>query len=115
MPEIIQIQVPTELAQRLRRHHDDLAQILEWGLRHVEEKAGSDSLTPATEPQETSQREDLLAALRSTGILIDLDPALGTKCMTDADQRRHTPIRVAGTPLSEMIIAERRERWSDDQ
>jgi hypothetical protein len=57
----------------------------------------------------------VLAALRSTGLLVDLDPALAAEYMTDAEQRRHTPVQVAGKPLSEMIIAERRERWSNDQ
>ena len=115
MIETIQVQVPSELAQRLRRHYDKLPQILEWGLRHVERKTESDTPTPATEPKKTHQRDDVLAALRSTGIVVDLDPTLASEYRTDADQRRHIPVQVAGKPLSEMIIAERREQWGNDQ
>ena len=115
MMETIQVQVPSELAQRLRQHYDALPQILEWGLRHLEQESEPGALTRAAGPDGTPRREDVLAALRSTGLLVDLDPAIATEYRADADQRRYTPIRVAGKPLSEMIIAERRERWSNDR
>ena len=104
MIETIQVQVPSELAQRLRRHYDELPQILEWGLRHVESKTESDALTPATEPKETPQREDVLAALRSTGIVVDLDPALAVEYRTDADQRRHIPIQLVDRQLPAITL-----------
>jgi hypothetical protein len=34
--EIIQVQVSSELAQRLHPYQSELPRILEWGLRHIE-------------------------------------------------------------------------------
>jgi hypothetical protein len=113
--ETIQVQVPSELARRLRLHNDDLLKILEWGLRCIEGEAEADSIPPPSEPESTPDREQVLAALRSAGILVDLDPAIAVRYMASADQQHHTPVQVNGTPLSEMIVAERRQRWNDSQ
>jgi hypothetical protein len=108
--ETIRIQVPSELARRLRRHYDELPQILEWGLRHVEEgETEIGPLSPTTEQADTPRREEVLATLRSAGVLVSLDPAIAAQYQADADQRRHTPVHVEGKPLSEMIIEKRRE------
>jgi hypothetical protein len=113
--ETIQVQVPSELARRLRLHYDDLLKILEWGLRCIEGEAEGDSISSPGEPDSTPDREQVLAALRSTGMLVDLDPAIAVKYLASADQQHHTPVQVNGTPLSEMIVAERRQRWNDSQ
>jgi len=113
--ETIQVQVPSELARRLRLHNDDLLKILEWGLRCIEGEAEAGSTPPPSEPHSTPDREQVLAALRSAGILVDLDPAIAVKYLASADQQRHTPVQVNGTPLSEMIVAERRQHWNDSQ
>ena len=113
--ETIQVQVPSELARRLRLHSDDLTKILEWGLRCIEGEAQAGAPPPLSEPESTPDREQVLAALRSAGILVNLDPAIAVKYVASTDQQEHTPVKVDGTPLSEMIIAERRQRWNDSQ
>lgn len=113
--ETIQVQVPTELARRLRLHSDDLPKILEWGLRCIEGEAEAGSTPPPSEPESTPDREQILAALRSAGLLVDLDPAIVVKYVASTEQKQHTPVKVDGTPLSEMIVAERRQRWNDSQ
>jgi hypothetical protein len=98
--EIIQIQVSSELARRLRPYQGELPRILEWGLRHVERETEIESAPPPT-------RADVLAALRSTGILVELDPVIAARYRAGLDQQGCTPVRVEGKPLSEMIIEER--------
>jgi hypothetical protein len=105
--ETIQIQVSSELARRLRPYQSELPRILEWGLRHVEKE------TEAKSPPPT--RADLLAALRSTGILVELDPVIAARYRSGSDRQRRTPIQVKGKPLSEIIIEERGRQWDDSQ
>jgi hypothetical protein len=111
--ETIQVPVPSELARRLRLHYDDLPEILERGLCSIQGEAETGSIRPPSEPESSLDREQVLVALRSAGILVDLDPPLAVKYGASADQQRHTPVQVDGTPLSEMIVAERRQRWND--
>jgi hypothetical protein len=99
--EIIQIPVSPELAQRLRPYQSELPRILEWGLRHVEVE---------TEAEPAPTRSDVLAALRSTGILVELDPVIAARYRAGLDQQRRIPVQVEGKPLSEMIIEERDSR-----
>ena len=113
--ETIQVQVPSELARRLRLHSGDLPDILERGLRSMEGEAETSSIPPPSEPESTPDREQVLAALRSARILVDLDPAIAAKYVASTDQQERTPVKVDGTPLSELIIAERRQRWNDNQ
>jgi hypothetical protein len=115
MMETIQLRVPSELAKRLRPHYDELPKILEWGLRCMEGELDLDALSSDGKPASPPERERLLEALRSTGILVDLDPAIAVKYQAGADQQQHTPVQVDGTPLSEMIVAERRQRWNEDR
>jgi len=98
--ETIRVQVSSELARRLLPYQDELPCLLEWGLRHIEREAEVESPPLPT-------RQAVLAALRSTGILVELDPAIAARYRTGSDQRRRTPVRVKGKPLSEMIIEER--------
>jgi hypothetical protein len=106
--ETIQIQVSSELARRLHPYQSELPRILEWGLRHVERETEAESPFPPT-------RADVLAALRSTGILVELDPAIAARYRLGSDQQRRIPIRVKGKPLSEIIIEERGRQWADSQ
>jgi nucleotide-binding universal stress UspA family protein len=104
--ETIQIEVSSELARRLRPYQTELPRILEWGLRHVEVETGA-------EPAPT--RADVLAALRSTGILVELDPAIAARYRAGSDQQGRIPVQVEGKPLSEMIIEERDRQWTNSQ
>jgi hypothetical protein len=113
--ETIQVQVPTDLARRLRLHYDNLPEILERGLRSIEGETETGSTPPPGEPESAPDREQVLAALRSAGILVDLDPAIAVNYVASAEQQQHTPVKVDGTPLSELIIAERRQRWNDSE
>jgi len=104
--ETIQIQVSSELARRLRPYQSELPRILEWGLRRVEGE---------TEAESPPTRADVLAALRSTGIVVELDPAIAARYRAGSDQQGRIPVRVEGKPLSEMIIEERDRQWTDTQ
>ncbi|HID61506.1 MAG TPA: hypothetical protein EYP49_01985 [Anaerolineae bacterium] len=106
--ETIQIQVSSELARRLRPYQSELPRILEWGLRHVERETEAKSSPLPT-------RADVLAALRSTGILVELDPVIAARYRPGPGQQRRTPVRVKGKPLSEIIIEERGRQWTDSQ
>ena len=106
--ETIQIQVSSELARRLRPHQRELPRILEWGLRRVERETEAETAPPPT-------RADVLAALRSTGILIELDPAIAARYRAGSNQQGRIPVRVEGKPLSEMIIEERDQQWANNQ
>ena len=106
--ETIQIQVPTELARRLLPYRSELPRILEWGLRHIEieRETEAESLPSPT-------RQAVLAALRSTGIIVELDPVIAARYRAGSEQQRRPPVWVEGKPLSEMIIEERDQQWAD--
>jgi len=106
--EIIQIQVSSELARRLLPYRSELPRILEWGLCHIERET-------EVEPPPHPTRQAVLAALHSTGILVELDPAIAARYRAGSGQRQRTPVRVKGKPLSEMIIEERDRRWANSQ
>jgi predicted RNase H-like HicB family nuclease len=86
-----------------------LTQILEWGLR-VAETAARESATAPTEGKLPARRK-MLEALRSTGLVVELDATLATRYRADAAQPRRTPVYVQGKPLSEVVIAERGLEW----
>jgi hypothetical protein len=111
--ETVQLEAPVELAQRLQVHPGQLTQILEWGLR-VAETAARKSATAPTEGKLPARRK-LLEALRSTGLVVELDATLATRYRAAAAQPRCTPVYVQGKPLSEVIIAERGPEWSEDR
>lgn len=86
----ITIQVPKELAVRLRPYRKKLPEILELGLAQAESRTESTA----------DLRERTLRALESTGIVRLPNPQLGT-------QQRHPPLKIPGKPLSEIIIEQR--------
>ena len=108
--EIIQIQVPSELARRLRSHQSELPRILERGLRYIEREG---KVQPGMSASPT--KEDVLVALRTTGILVELDPVIGGRYRAGSSKQRGTPVQVQGKPLSEMIVEERGQQWINSQ
>jgi hypothetical protein len=106
--ETIQLEVSPELAQRLRRYPDKLAQILEWGLNTIEaeERPGAKNVSP--------ERQKILDALRATGLVLELDRTLVARYQAGPDKSRRTPVYVKGKPLSEVIVAERGSAWGDE-
>jgi hypothetical protein len=96
----ISLQVSDELAERLAPYHDRLPEIVELGLSQVESGAGE-----GAETNRGALKAQVLAALRSTGIITAPEPTAhaGTRV-------RRTPVKAGGPPASELIIAERRER-----
>ena len=96
----ISLKVSDELAERLAPYQDRLPEIVELGLSQVESGAQE-----GAEPKRNALRAQVLAALRSTGIITAPESA------TRAEVRvRRTPVKAGGPPASELIIAERRER-----
>ncbi len=86
----ITIQVPRELATRLKPYRRKLPQILELGLKQLESESKPNR----------DLRERTIQALKSTGLVHLPQPRKGAR-------RRHTPLNIPGKPLSEMIIEQR--------
>ena len=109
--EIIQIQVPSELARRLRPYQSELPRILEWGLRHVERE--TETKTRAESALEAKAlQEQVVAALRRAGT-IGPDPEEMAQYLAQRENRRWMPIQADGKPASQMIIEERDSRpWA---
>jgi hypothetical protein len=91
----ISLQLPDELANRLKPLQDRLPEIIELGLRQLEIK-GKD------EPNGNELKHQVLAALYSTGI-VTLPQTIQPPARI-----RYTPVRAGGPSASEMIIRERR-------
>lgn len=111
--ETVQLEVPVELAQRLQAHPGQLAQIREWGLRVAETEASRAAAAPVE--ARTPARCKLIEALRSAGLLVELDSRLSTRYRADAMESRRTPMYIQSKPLSEVIIAERGPEWVEDR
>ena len=109
--EIIQIQVSSELAQRLRPYQRELPRILEWGLRHVETETEVE--TRAESVLETmALQKRVVAALRQAGA-VGPDPEEVARYLAQRENRRWTPIQAGGKPASQMIVEERDSRpWA---
>jgi hypothetical protein len=99
--ETIEIELPTELVQRLRPYQDNLAHLLELGLRYLEEKDAVE-----TESEADRQRR-LMAALRKAGA-IGPDPSTIADYLAQPKNRNRQPIKASGRPASEIIIEQRR-------
>jgi hypothetical protein len=101
--ETIELQVSPELAQRLRQHTDQLPQILEWGLRHLEQEQG---LLEAD-----IQRRRVREALQTAGLSLSRSASPSTAGLLSSGQRAELSRRFsAGRPLSELITEEREDR-----
>ena len=102
-----------ELAQRLQGSTDTLAQIIEWGLC-VAESMGKRTASPVIEAG-AQERSKILEALRSTGLVVNLDSNLIARYQVAIKRPRRTPVYLRGKPLSEIIVAERGPEWPEDQ
>jgi hypothetical protein len=96
----ISLKVSDELAERLAPYRDRLPEIVELGLSQVESQSEGD-----TTLNHSALKAQVLAALRSTGIITAPEPTARAETRV-----RHTPLKAGGPPASELIIAERRER-----
>ena len=111
--ETIQLEIPVELAQRLQGSPDTLAQIIEWGLcvaESMEKRAASPVIEAGAQ-----ERSKILEALRSTGLVVNLDSNLLARYQVDIERPRRTPVYIRGKPLSEIIVAERGPEWPEDR
>ncbi|MBM3128826.1 MAG: hypothetical protein FJ009_09415 [Chloroflexi bacterium] len=86
----ITIEIPDQLAERLSPYREQLPQILELGLAGLE----------TASPHPDDWRERTIRVLMETGLVRTPETSLRPR-------RRHTPIKMAGKPLSELIIEQR--------
>ena len=108
--ETIQIQVSSELAQRLRPYQSELPRILEWGLCHVEGE--TEAKRAESTPEAMALQKRVVAALRQAGASVH-DPEEVAQYLAERENQRWTPIQAGGKPASEMIIEERDSRpWA---
>ncbi len=63
----------------------------------------------------SQKRRKVMEALRSTGLVVELDSTLAARYRANATRPRRTPVYVKGKPLSEVIVAERGPEWSEDR
>ena len=109
--ETIQIQVPSELARRLRPYQRELPRILEWGLRRVEGETEMETRTEST-PEAMAMQKRVATALRQAGA-VGPDPEEMAQYLAQSENRRWMPIQAGGKPASQMIIEERDSRpWA---
>ncbi len=101
--EIVQIQVPAELAERLRPYQDELPRILEQGLSHIEAESVSETMT---------LQKLVVAALHQAGI-VGPNPEEVARYLAGRENQRWMPIQAGGKPASEIIVEERDSRaWA---
>jgi len=105
--ETIEIQVPSELGQRLRPYQHDLARLLELGLRYLEENKPTQ---PEIEPDD--EQKQLMNALRQAGT-IGPDISTTARYLAQPDNQNWRPIPAGGKPASQIIIEQRRGLNSD--
>lgn len=97
----IQIEIPLELNKRLIPYQDDLARLLEWGLRYLEEQA-------STKPELAAYIEQrrLMSVLREAGT-IGPDASTITGYLAQPQVKNRQPIVATGPPTSQVIIEQR--------
>jgi len=94
--ETILLQIPDDLIEEIRPHRRDLVQILRLGLGQLTtDKAG----TP---------RGRTMRALQSTGLVRPIAPDLVSRYAAEPATHRRSPLQLSGTPLSEIVIEQRR-------
>jgi arginase family enzyme len=98
MMQTITLEVPDELAERLKFHRDKIALILQIGLREVEVTKPLKLETP---------RERGIRVLRERGVASPLDESIVNKHIKYPKRPRQEPPKLAGKPLSEIIIEQR--------
>jgi len=96
----ISLEVSPELAKRLSKVQDRLPEIIELGLRQLEQENFE-----AIKEAQLVPKQQILKTLHSTGIVTLPKPKNRAK-----PRERYTPIKAGGPPASEMIIKERRDQ-----
>jgi len=110
--ETIQVQVSSELAQRLRPYQSELPRILECGLHHIEREIEEKTRAELASGEAMALHGRVLAALRRAGT-VGPDPEEMAQYLAGRENQRWTPIQAGGKPASEMIIEERDSRpWA---
>ena len=99
--ETIQVNVSTRLARRLKPHSEELARILELGLRQIEETA---SAKPET--TDLAAQKQVVAALQQAGA-VGPTPEVTAQYLSKRRARAWKPIAAGGQPASQMIVEER--------
>jgi hypothetical protein len=90
---VIQLEIPNELAEKLKPYRNRLVELLELGLQKWLER----------EQQEYQTRqENLLQVLASSGKITLPKPYTSKKPYVS-----HTPVPITGKPASELIIEQR--------
>ncbi len=109
--EIIQVQVPSELARRLRPYQSELPRILEWGLRRIERETETKTRAES-EPGAMALQKQVIAALHRAGA-VGPDPKDVAQYLAGRENQHWMPIQAGGKPASQMIIEERDSRsWA---
>jgi hypothetical protein len=90
---IIQLEIPNELAEKLRPYRNRLVELLELGLQKWQERE---------QHEHQSQQEYLLQVLASSDKITMPKPYPGKKPYIS-----HTPVPITGKPASELIIEQR--------
>ena len=94
----ITLEISDELAERLRPYRDQVARIFQAGLREME----------TAEKPALTQREQMLAAIRSTGLIRPLEENIFKKYVPEAHRHaRQKPLKIEGKPVSEIIVEQR--------
>ena len=96
----ITLELPDELAARVRAHQANLSHILELGLRDLLLEKRQPPKPPDTPEQ---VRQKILEAWISTGLLVEFGSESGRK----QHSKPFEPINARGKPASEIIIEQR--------
>jgi len=98
----VMLDIPDELAERLRPYWNDLARILQLGLGQAERQAPEPTVTP---------RERAIRLLKEKRLAHPLDERLARGYLASPHPRvRTAPIQAGGQPASEWIIEQRGPR-----
>ena len=99
--ETIQVNVSTRLARRLKPHSEELARILELGLRQIEETARAEPDT-----KDLAAQKQVVAALQQAGA-VGPTPEVTAQYLAKRRARSWKPIATGGQPASQMIVEEK--------
>lgn len=114
--ETLQIQVPTDLFQRLRPYQDDLVRLLELGLHYLEQKPTKlqpFDLAEFKKSEEYQQQKQLHQLLQENGITTpNVDSRL--EYIMHQNNQNWQPIPISGKPVSQIIIEQRQGILTDE-
>jgi hypothetical protein len=96
---IIQLEIPNELAEKLRPYGNRLVELLELGLQKWQEREQQE--------RQAQQQDHLLQVLVASGKVTMPKPYPGKKPYVS-----QTPVPISGKPVSELIIEQRGPRAS---